>query len=395
MTTEQHLIISTESMRRSDAVSTGTDIVEVAELSTDEVAELSPDTTVAPVFPLVLAEPKPTEEDGPAFVDTAGGKAAWGIHAVGATASSYRGHGVRVAVIDTGIDADHPAFEGINLIQQDFVSANSTPGLAPDQQGHGTHCAGTIFGRDVDGIRIGVAPGITDAIVGKVFAPGIAASTLNLAAAINWAVRERADVISMSLGMDFPGYVQQLVDNFGYDIRAATAKALQGYSDNVMFFSRLADSLRSAQAFGQPVTIVAASGNESERTATSPLVLDAAPPSSAEGVYAVGALARTDGGYAVAPFSNARPSISAPGVNTLSAAMGGGLKPLSGTSMATPHVAGLLALHIEKLRAANGGDIQAGEQAMGDLLATTDTAALATGWNRRDYGAGLAQAPVS
>lgn len=396
MANERYLIFDHSPNRglRSDGDFDG-DVVEIDELSNSQVASLPVDVVAAPVVPLILAEPKQTEDDGAEFIETDAGKMAWGIQAVGAHTSHYTGQGVRVSVLDTGIDEDHPAFVGMNLIQKDFTSASASADSAPDTQGHGTHCAGTVFGKNVEGTRIGVAPGITDAIVGRVFAPGESASTMDLSFAINWSVHKQADVISMSLGMDFPGYVQQLQERFGYDIRVATMKGLHGYSDNVMFFSRLADSMKSAQAFGRPTFIVAASGNESDRTAENQVVLDAGPPASAKGISAIGALGRTGQALGVAPFSNALPVVSAPGVRVLSAAIGGGLKSLSGTSMATPHVAGLLALHIERLRAMHGGDVGAGAQALGDLLAGASTDSLVADWNRRDYGAGLAKAPAS
>jgi subtilisin family serine protease len=77
---------------------------------------------------------------------------AWGLAAVGADASSRTGAGVTVAVLDTGIDAAHPAFSGVEIIEQDFSGSGNG-----DRQGHGTHCAGTIAGRAVNGTRIGVA----------------------------------------------------------------------------------------------------------------------------------------------------------------------------------------------------------------------------------------------
>ena len=62
---------------------------------------------------------------------------AWGIHAVGADTSSWSGDGVRVAVLDTGIDASHPAFDGVELVQRNFTGESDE-----DLDGHGTHCAG-------------------------------------------------------------------------------------------------------------------------------------------------------------------------------------------------------------------------------------------------------------
>ena len=82
---------------------------------------------------------------------------------MGADTSSCTGNGIVVAVLDTGIDASHPAFAGVEVIQKDFTGEGDG-----DQHGHGTHCAGTIFGRNVNGTRIGVAMGVKKALIGKV-----------------------------------------------------------------------------------------------------------------------------------------------------------------------------------------------------------------------------------
>ena len=76
------------------------------------------------------------------------------------------------------------AFNGVDLERRNF-----TTGSDDDKDGHGTHCAGTIFGRDVDGLRIGVARGVDRAIIGKVLGPGGGASS-DLADAITWAYRK-------------------------------------------------------------------------------------------------------------------------------------------------------------------------------------------------------------
>ena len=122
---------------------------------------------------------------------------------MGADTSPFTAKGVTVAVLDTGIDATHPAFEGVELIQKDFTGEGRG-----DKNGHGTHVAGTIFGQTVDGLRIGVAPGIGRALVGKVLDALGGGSTQSIAEAIQWALNSGANVISMSLGMDFPGLVK-------------------------------------------------------------------------------------------------------------------------------------------------------------------------------------------
>ena len=136
--------------------------VEVDALTARRVEEVSHHrdiAAVAPVIPMKLIAPVSL----PRAAHPTSTSTAWGIHAVGADTSSLSGDGVRVAVLDTGIDASHPAFDGVELVQRNFTGESDE-----DLDGHGTHCAGTIFGRDIDGKRIGVAPHVPTALIGKV-----------------------------------------------------------------------------------------------------------------------------------------------------------------------------------------------------------------------------------
>jgi subtilisin family serine protease len=153
---------------------------------------------VAPVMPTKLTTPRTSDVD-------ARGSASWGISVVGADASPFDGSGVVVSVLDTGIDAGHVAFHGVNITQEDFTGSGNG-----DAHGHGTHCAGTVFGRDVNGIRIGVERGVKRALIGKVLDANGGGTSDMIFKAINWASEEGAQVISMSLGFDFPGFVKDL-----------------------------------------------------------------------------------------------------------------------------------------------------------------------------------------
>ena len=119
---------------------------------------------VAPAIPMKLIAPVNLPgAANRASTSPASTSTAWGIEAVGADRSPFSGDGVRVAVLDTGIDASHPAFDGIEFVQRNFTSESDE-----DLDGHVTHCAGTIFGHDISGKRIGVAPGLRTALIGKV-----------------------------------------------------------------------------------------------------------------------------------------------------------------------------------------------------------------------------------
>lgn len=329
-----------------------------------------------PLMPLSLIEPRPSSVTLPASGPT------WGLEAVRATTSPFRGEGITVAVLDTGIDANHVAFHGVDLVEEDFAGAGNG-----DTHGHGTHCAGTIFGRDVDGVRIGVAPEVPRALIGRVFGP--TGTTQSILDAINWAVSNGANVISMSLGFDFPRLVWELQDQ-GIPEPQAVSMGLSAYRDNVRSFDAVASLAKQIARSRNASLICAATGNESNRIASdeAPIefVIEAAPPSTAEGILAIGALEKVDGGYGVASFSNTSPDLSGPGADVVSAASGGGLRSLSGTSMATPHVAGVAALWAEKL--AKEGSLTS-DQLMARVLASVESLPLAFG----DVGGGLVRAP--
>jgi subtilisin family serine protease len=357
--------------------------VEVDALSARRVEEVSHHrdiAAVAPVIPMKLIAPVSLPRRArPTSTGTA-----WGIHAVGAETSSLSGDGVTVAVLDTGIDASHPAFDGVELVQRNFTDESGE-----DLDGHGTHCAGTIFGRDVDGKRIGVAPQVPTALIGKVLGADGADSDVILTA-IEWALRNGAQVISMSVGIDFPGMVVDLEDE-GVPTELATSMALEGYRANILLFERLGSLVQARASFTGPCLLVAAAGNESRRDEDPDFVIAVSPPAAADGMISVAALGPDpDGGFSIASFSNYGARLSGPGVDILSAQAGGGLTTMSGTSMATPHVAGVAALWAEKLMKAG----HFSQQRFTDLLVgTAVTTGLKRGFSPADVGNGIVQAP--
>jgi subtilisin family serine protease len=356
--------------------------VEHHKLDAKQVRELARERDVAsisPVMPTKLVKP---------FTGRARGSAAeaWGIAAVLADTTPWTGEGVTVAVLDTGIDAKHPAFKGITIKQKDFTGTGNG-----DRNGHGTHCAGTICGRDVAGKRIGIARGVKRVLVGKVLDDDGSGDTGMIIDAINWAVREGAQVISMSLGFDFPGLVRQWTDR-KWPVELATSTALELYRANLRAFDSLMDFVRANEALSNGTVIVAASGNESKADKKPDYKIAASIPAAAFGIISVGALAQDKDRFRVAPFSNIFPQISAPGVEILSARTGGGLESMSGTSMACPHVAGIAALWWQKI--IEEARVSPKAAAVVDRLrgeARTDV--FARGSAMADYGAGMATAP--
>jgi subtilisin family serine protease len=351
--------------------------VEVDDLDRRQVAAVARDqdvVAVAPSMPMKLIAPMGADAQPSASA------LAWGVKAVGADTSPMTGDGVVVAVLDTGIDKNHPAFAGVTLIERDFTGEGNG-----DQHGHGTHCAGTIFGRDVNNTRIGVASGVKTALIGKVLGSQ-GGSSESIVSAIQWAVENGANVISMSLGMDFPGF-QKLLQQGGLAPEPATSIALEGYRANVQLFERLAGMIKALGSFVQTTIIVAAAGNESSRPQ---FEIAVSPPAVSDGVVSVAALGQAGNSFAVASFSNTGANLSGPGVKITSAKLGGGLVDKNGTSMATPHVAGVAALWAQKLKAMGGLN---GIQLTTRLVASGRHDKLQPGFDPADVGAGMVQAP--
>lgn len=228
----------------------------------------------------------------------------WGVsgpNSVNAVAAwpVTRGQGVKLVVIDTGIDYDHPDLK--TNIAGGWNAITKTDDFK-DDHGHGTHCSGTIAALDNDKSVVGVAPKVSLYGVKVLDAQG-SGTFDDVIAGMQWAVEKKMDVASMSLGAD------------------------QGN-----------DSLKAAvEAMAKAgVVLIAAAGNSGAAVGY---------PAAYPGAIAIAA---SDKKGSVAYFSSRGPQVAliAPGVDVLSLAPGTGTATMSGTSMATPHVAGLAALAI-------------------------------------------------
>ncbi|MHB0878010.1 MAG: S8 family serine peptidase [Anaerolineae bacterium] len=208
-----------------------------------------------------------------------------------------------VAVIDSGIDLDHPDLAANIVPGWDFVNNDAS---ADDDNGHGTHVAGVIGAVGNNGIGVTGMGWTTRLMPVKTLRADGTGDVSTARSAIIWAVDHGARVLNLSLGTAGP--VPQLEEAISY-------------------------------ALAHGCVVVAASGNVGPSLPRGTAMYPAAYP----GVIAVGAV---DGSGRVAGFSNSGSflDVVAPGVSVFSTYPNGGYRFLDGTSMATPHVAGLAAL---------------------------------------------------
>jgi subtilisin family serine protease len=372
------------------------------DLDERDIAEARRDPRVLAMgadMPVQLIAPLEAHDDanpGGTPAPTRAATPTWGLEAVNAPAAhaaGFTGAGVCVAVIDTGIDPHHPAFAHLKPTLMDFTGDQAQAGSAPDENGHGTHCAGTIFGTHPSQ-TIAVAPGVTDILIGRVLDAGGHGGSAAVFKALQWAQQQGANVVSMSLGFDFPGMSAKLQKD-GWPPELAASTALEAYRQNLRVFDKLMGLFKSLADMQSAPLVVAAAGNESRRDSDPRFRIAASLPSAAEDVVSVAALERAADGYAVAGFSNSMATVSGPGVSILSARMGTqGYKRLNGTSMACPHVAGVAALWWQAM-------VQAGldpnpAQVARRLLTTCRLSGLGMGARDRvDIGDGLVQAPTA
>jgi subtilisin family serine protease len=268
----------------------------------------------------------------------------WGLTACRVPPSNFSGLGIKVAILDTGFDLGHPEFVGRAFTTSTFVGQP-----VQDLHGHGTHTAGTATGPQAPAgaiQRYGIAYR-SQIFIGKVLNNSGSGTQAQVLAGMNWAIANRCPLISMSLGAQIP--VQPSYTAAG------------------------------TSALANGCLIVAAAGNASNRPGT---INPAGAPANSPTIVSVAALTSALG---VAVFSNGgKVDIAGPGVGVFSSWPRPTLhNTISGTSMATPHVAGCGALWAQSNAALRGAALRA------KLFAT----ARHLPFPASDVGAGLVQAP--
>lgn len=255
-----------------------------------------------------------------------------------AWAAGYDGAGVKIAVLDTGVDATHADLAGQVVAEQNFSRAAD----AQDHFGHGTHVASIAAGTGArsGGAFKGVAPG-AKLLNGTVLDDRGSGDDSGILAGIEWAVAQSADIVNLSLGAP---------DTAQTDPLEAAVNKLSAETG---------------------VLFAVAAGNRGRR---GPGTVDS--PGSANAALTVGAVDDAD---LLAPFSSTgprvgdggvKPDVTAPGVDITAAAAPGsvierengqdpaGYLTISGTSMATPHVAGAAALLKQQHPAWKGAELK-------------------------------------
>ncbi len=276
------------------------------EISPDRIERLAENSEVEKIYPTYTYYPTLAES-----VPLTNAKAFWD--------AGYKGSGVKVAVLDTGIDKAHPMLAGKVVAERDF----SNSGTANDKIGHGTHVAGIIAGTTASGGSYsGIAPE-AQLLNARVIGDDEKGSTTSIIEAIDWAVANGADVISMSLGA--PTQLDAAMD----------------------------DAIREAVASG--VAVVVSSGNCGKgcpsyrcgayRGVTSP---GSSPSSISVGAVDKNRQAACFSGGDNIEGAGIKPDITAPGVSITSSVPNSGYQAMDGTSMSAPHVSGAVALLLQK-----------------------------------------------
>ena len=305
------------------------------------VLRVEPDARVSVPRPQTARRPG---TGNPGTPSPRGDQLPWGVARVcGGAQCADTGSGVHVYAIDTGIDADHPDLKALGNGYATVACQGATCRTAwDDDNGHGTHVAGTIGARSNGSGVVGVAPAATLHAV-KVLARDGTGFVSWVLAGIDW--------VANQAGTPTPHAVVANLSLTGAGSRTGSCAAA-GYTGTDAYHRALCNAARKGVVFA-----VAAgnSGADAQR---------AVPAAYDDAAIAVSAVERTSdprqlewpswsnwgdgyqGGAAVLPAAPV--AVAAPGAGVLSTCDGGGTCTMSGTSMASPHVAGALALFLQR-----------------------------------------------
>jgi len=308
----------------------------VADMTAQSVASLKKDSNVAYVEPDNIVKASATTLTNWGVAD---------IKAPNSWQSGLTGKGVNIAIIDTGAGphSDLLIAGGTNVI-----NGSSTTSYA-DDNGHGTHVAGIIAAKGLNGGVEGVAPEASIYAVKALNSSG-SGYTSDIISGIDWAINNKMNIVSMSLGSN------------------QSDASLQSAVDT---------------AYNYGLLIVAAAGNDGNTSGTG---TNTEFPANYSSVIAVGAV-DSNNNRAYFSSTGSKVEVAAPGVNVESTYLNNSYESMSGTSMATPFVAGDLALL--KQEYPNDTNIQ--------LRQLLDTSVKDLGITGRDslYGFGLIQSPTT
>ncbi len=269
--------------------------------------------TMMLAFALIFGPAGYASADPPARVEIAGISTPateqvlpWGVERIGAELahSQNKGQGIKVAILDTGIDLDHPDLRVAGDVT--FVPGTTS---GDDDNGHGTLVAGIIAALDNDIGTVGIAPEVELYAV-KVLDRRGTGTMRTIRRGIEWAIDNDMQVINMSFGV---------AAKLGHEVRQALKEAYQA-----------------------GIVIVAAAGNEGTADGEGDTMW---APGEYKQVIAVGAIDEADNRYGSSSTGETL-ELVAPGVNIYSTRAGGDYANLTATSAASPHIAGVAALLI-------------------------------------------------
>ena len=276
------------------------------------------DDAVAPNFPVELPVPPVDLQQtviaptGPCEFDET--YDTWARQVLKGT-GGQNGNGVKVCVVDTGLQCDHPDFASRPLDDMHIQPFNLA-GVIDDSYGHGTHCAGIICGpqQPHKAPRYGIAPGV-ELFVANVFGKAFETTVDTLIDALEWAIARSCHIVSVSL-----------------------FKPIDPDDNEIMKFRQVFET-----ALDQGTMLLACTGNMSDRANGS--VVTARFPASIPEVLAVGGVTKCK---TMLNVSNSGGNVVAPGDYTWSSDHTAfGYTHLEGTSIATAHAAGITALHAQ------------------------------------------------